>query len=262
MAAGGAGEVAGQLASEGKITSPKSVLAEVIAEPASSVGEVGVGRVQQAITGGEKVAPAAPPAAPEAAPAPAPARQPLRSPQAPQLHRRPRQSLLRLSVAFVAGWNIPFPEEKAQAAPLASAAAAYVQNYDETLAPAEAHAQAVKEVPDQFKPAFQMLPRNAMEAEPAQFGEWLARAYEGGRAPAPAVEGKSVAQMIKEAKVQVETKESAQAMEGLAAEPAGAAAPSPRRTSRRSFPSIRSRAVGKGVSPTSFLFAQTQEKKA
>ena len=175
---------------------------------------------------GAKTAPA-PPAAPEAAPAPAPAPAVpgvTTSPTAPP-ETTPEFGPAIGGIRGGLETNLS-PEEKAQAAPLASAAAAYVQNYDETLAPAEAHAQAVKEVPDQFKPAFRMLPANAMEAEPAQFGEWLARAYEGGRAPAPAVEGKSVAQMIKEARVQVETKESTQAMEGLAAEPAGTVAPS------------------------------------
>ena len=213
MGLGGGGEVAGQLASEGKITSPKAVLAEVIAEPTSSVGEVGVGRVQQALTGGS---PAAAPAPATAAPAPAP--------EAPAAAAVPVEVGPEFAPAIggIRGGletNLS-PEEKGQAAPLAQAAAQYVQSYDESLAPAAAHAEAMKTVPTEFKEAFRLLPGNAMEAEPEQFGEWLARAYEGGK-PAAAVPGKSVAQMIREARVEVETKESQQAMEGLAAEPEG-----------------------------------------
>lgn len=56
MVMGGAGEAVGQIASEGEITSPRSILAEVVAEPASSIVELGIGRGTQAILNPAEVA--------------------------------------------------------------------------------------------------------------------------------------------------------------------------------------------------------------
>jgi RNA polymerase sigma factor (sigma-70 family) len=49
MLMGGSGEAASQLTSEGRITSPKSILAEVIAEPAAGAVEISAGKATQAL---------------------------------------------------------------------------------------------------------------------------------------------------------------------------------------------------------------------
>jgi hypothetical protein len=239
MGLGMGGEAGGQLWSEGEITSIRSILAEGIAEVPGGIAEVGVGRIQQAFTkkgmsnaqakdlavrlvAAARAAKAAQArqstTAPAAAPAPAPApAAPAAAPAVPEFG--PVTGGVRQSLAK----NLS-PESQAEAGPLADAATAYISNYDDSLAPAAAHEAAMKAVPPEFKPAFRMLPGNAMEAEPEQFGEWLARAYEGGKPPA-ATPGKSVAQMIKEAKVEVETKKSAQALDEMAEEEEGAEEP-------------------------------------
>ena len=65
MLMGGGGELVSQLASEGKVTSWKSILAEIAAEPAMGAVEIGAGRVTAALGGkAEPEVAAQPPAVP------------------------------------------------------------------------------------------------------------------------------------------------------------------------------------------------------
>ena len=255
MGLGGGGEVLGQLWSEGEITSVRSVMAEVVAEVPGGIGEVGIGRLQQAfqnrgmderkakdmatrlaaaIREAQANKPAPPVEVPGAPPAPTPSAAAPEVTTKPTAPAEPAPEFGPVAGPVRSSLEKNLPEEsKGEAADLTNAATAYMQDHDAAAAGLEgdpeqsrkAHEAALKNVPAKFKKAFQMLPANAMDADPATFGEWLAESYSGTRPATPEAPQKSVAEMIRDAKVRVETAESQKAVEDLAAPAEPEAAP-------------------------------------